>query len=99
MAENNSTEQTGAATESITNEAKTPDVMKFTSTIEPLYMLSPDATKSSIRNQISAKICQLEAMLLVLSGDVGQAFREDMSELAQDSYMWSCSETLLEIKE
>lgn len=61
--------------------------MNFTST-HGLYLLAGNT--NDMANQVSDRLAQLDAMLKTTYGESGQAFRDDLNEETQDSFMRAC---------
>jgi hypothetical protein len=72
-------------------------VFTFTSAGD-VYQLIEGAEKNDISDQLSARLDQLQAMLMMTRGEGGEAFRR-LSDHVQDSYMWGVSMMLDECKE
>lgn len=56
----------------------------------PLYALAEGAERNDIQSTLSAKLGQLEAMLMITYGCGAETFQNWSSEI-QDNYMWSCA--------
>ena len=76
-----------------------PYAMKFPLSSDSLYILAPDVTTSSISDEISGLLSQLTAMLGILCGESGEAFREDLTASDQDIYMRACCRVARECSE
>lgn len=65
-------------------------------TVPGVYEVAGD--KMVIADQIACRIQQLEAMLAMTFGESGGSFR-NMNDDLQDSFMWSCSSAITEIRQ
>jgi hypothetical protein len=63
-------------------------VMTFTAATG-LYAIAPDADRTDMLDQLSARLTQLEAMISSTCGAAGETFRS-MSAGRQDAFMWAC---------
>lgn len=68
---------------------------KFTAT-PGVYEVA--GSKLDIGDQIASRIQQLDAMLTMTFGESGESFR-DMNADLQDSFLWSCSSAITEIRQ
>lgn len=64
----------------------------------PVYTLCEGATKDDLLNQMSARLSQLEAMLLLISGVGNKSFSE-LFQKDQSNYLWACWTMTLECRE
>jgi len=65
-------------------------------TVPGVYEVTGD--KMIISDQIASRIQQLEAMLAMTFGESGESFR-NMNDDLQDSFLWSCSSAITEIRQ
>lgn len=65
-------------------------------TVPGVYEIAGD--KMVISDQIACRIQQLEGMLAMTFGESGESFR-NMNDDLQDSFMWSCSSAIKEIRQ
>lgn len=61
--------------------------MDFTAS-HGLYALAGGT--NDMANQLSARLVQLEAMLVTTYGESGRVFRDDLTGDTQDAFMWAC---------
>lgn len=61
----------------------------LTFTASPVYSFLPDVQGADVRDQLDARIAQLSAMLLLITGEGYQSFNS-MNEGSQQSYLWAC---------
>ncbi len=73
-----------------------PDLL-YPSDIPMPIAIHPGATAFDVKNLLSAKLAQLEAMLMVTHGDAGESFRCSNYTL-QDNFMWSCMDVATECR-
>lgn len=64
----------------------------------PLYQLHPDADPGDVRDQLSARLAQLSAMLMMIHGNGFDNF-ESWSDHVKQNYLWGCSMLAEECKE
>lgn len=70
--------------------------MTFTAT--PLYRVSPDATRVTLWDQLTAKLDQLCAMLSMITGDGLENF-QNANDHTQHMYLWNCAMSADECQE
>lgn len=59
-------------------------------TIWPFYQLHPDAKKTDVQDQLSARLAQLTSMLQMIHGNGFENF-ESWSDEIKHNYLWGCS--------
>lgn len=59
--------------------------------------IRPDATIFDVSTLLSAKLSQLEAMLMATHGETGEHFRRHNGTV-QDNFMWSCTDVATECR-
>ncbi|MDO8787779.1 MAG: hypothetical protein Q7J42_06885 [Sulfuritalea sp.] len=73
-----------------------PDLL-YSSDVPMPIGIRPGATIDDVENLLSAKLVQLEAMLLATHGEAGESFR-CRSDVQQDNFMWSCMDVATECR-
>lgn len=64
----------------------------------PFYLLHNEVEKLDIRDQLGARIAQLHAMLVMVTGEGIENFSLSSTEV-QGDYLWNCSMLAAECKE
>jgi hypothetical protein len=64
----------------------------------PFYTLHADATQGDIQDQLSARLSQLSAMLIMIHGGGFDSFCQWSDEIKQN-YLWACSMLAEECKD
>jgi hypothetical protein len=85
MAENNYTEGAPKQNNDIENREK---ISGFDSV--GIYRLSPDATRADVRDLLSNRLSQLEALLTATCGQGAESF-QNWNSTIQDNYLWTCA--------
>lgn len=81
--------------------AATPDGIppfNFPSEVVRVYQIVDGAKAFDIEFMLETRLSQLDAMLSVIYGAGGEAFREN-NDTIQDNYLWACSVMATECKE
>lgn len=66
--------------------------------VGPFYTLHPDVTPFDVRDQLNARLAQLNAMLEMTHGNGRESF-DSWSDEVRDNYLWSCSMLAKECEE
>lgn len=99
MAENQSIQET-AAPQAPGNQRDlsiTRRDLSFTASLG-LYAVSERANALDVRNQLDARLAQLDAMLTMIHGNGIDTF-DDWSAPVKDHYLWACSMMVKECKD
>lgn len=75
------------------------DSTELTFTAAPhLYQITPSATKIDARDQLDARVAQVSAMLLTITGEGFNHFK-NMDDTAQQNCLWACAMAVDECQE
>lgn len=66
-----------------------PGAMPFSIGYDDLYQVHPKASRDDVMEHLSARLCQLNAMLIQTVGNGAETFNNWSDEI-RDNYLWAC---------
>lgn len=65
-------------------------LIEFAAVASPFYQLHTNATTAAVHDQLSARLSQLSAMLIMTTGQGFEAF-DSWNDEIKENYLWACS--------